>query len=367
LWIAAATLATTLGACSAILDWSGYAGKEVKDGTVPPSETSDDRGSSDGMTDDGGPDDVFIDAPALVQCAPGKLCAPRPVEPLWNGPFVVFFSHGGALPTCDTSMYAPAPAFEGKAGLTAGPARCSCSCGASQGVGCDAPVVTFYSDSTCQTLCAGVTNPASLSSCVTTPACTPTYLTISAPTPNDAGSCPPNATMTLPDAGWSSGARACVPLSPQQGSCGSQQYCLPSSAPFCISHTGDVQCPGTEPDYPFRYVYYQGMNDGRGCTACSCSAPSGTSCAYKPGYLPVFSYADIPSGASPGCMAPSGNPFFAPVGCTVKPSPSDVAFGLGFEAGVDAGSCTPSGGEPDGSAVPNTATTLCCAQASSMM
>jgi hypothetical protein len=366
LWIAAATLATTLAACSAILDWNGYTGgKEPKDVTVPPEDTSDDRGSSDVAADDGGPDDVFIDAPALVSCAPGKLCAPLPVEPLWNGPFVVFFSHGGALPACDTSMYAAAPSFEGHAGLTAAAARCTCSCGAAQGVGCNPPVVTFYSDSTCQTLCTGVPNPASLSSCVTTPSCTPTYLTISAPTANDAGFCPPAAAVTLPDAGWSSGARACVPLTPQQGSCGSQQYCLPSSAPFCISHSGDVQCPSTEPDYPFRYVYYQGFTDGRGCSACSCSSP-GASCKYPPGFTPVFSYGDV-AGPGPGCTVPSGNPYFSPAPCTAKASPSDIAFGLGIEAGIEAGGCTPSGGQPDGSAVPNTATTLCCSESSSSM
>jgi hypothetical protein len=115
-----------------------------------------------------------------------------------------------------------------------------------------------------------------------------------------------------------------------------------------------VACPSSEPDYPFRYVYYEGMSDGRGCTTCSCSGPAGTTCSYAPGVLPVFSYGS-------GCTVFSGNPYVVPAPCTGK-VPSDLAFGLGIDAGIEAGGCTPSGGQPDGSVVPTTATTLCCSE-----
>jgi len=69
--------------------------------------------------------------------------------------------------------------------------------------------------------------------------------------------------------------------SPAAGCTGT--VCQPRpSAPFgagiCVLQPGDVPCPSGTP-FTDRHVFFVGVDDTRGCTACACGPPSGGSCA----------------------------------------------------------------------------------------
>jgi hypothetical protein len=332
--------------CSVLLDWTGYTGG----GRATDAGRPDPAMPGDGGADAG--DDAPIDAPALLPCGAAKLCAPAlPPASNWSGPYALFSGKPGSLPACDTSVYVGTAAFDGKAGLDAGPAQCACSCSPPQGIGCAPPSVTFFSDNAC-TLPCGPATP--LVGCVPTGACTNLQIGPSEPTPG--GTCAPGGSTTLPPATWSTAARACEFASSPQGSCASGQFCLPASAPFCITHTGDVPCPAGSA-YPFRHVYYQGLTDQRACTQCGCGAPGGAACTFPPGIPQVGSF-----GA--GCAVPTGMPYYvvSPPVCTGKLT-TVAALQLALEAGVaDAGSCPASGGAPEGGVTPTMPTTFCCSE-----
>jgi hypothetical protein len=349
---AAAACATASAACSVLLDWSSYTAGEPREGghgggsdaTVEVGPEASDSGEA-GM----------IDAPALVHCGIDLQCSPPlPAVPNWVGPYALLTGPPGAVPGCDTSVYTQQAVFDGTRGLDAGAAQCTCSCSAPQNVGCNPPTVTFFSDTTCNSV---PCSSAPLVGCVSIPPCA-ANVEISAQTPSASASCTPQASKVVPDASWSEEGRACAPNSAAaQGSCGTNQLCLPASTPFCIMYNGtspDPQCPANG-EYPFPRKYYQGITDERGCSACTCGAPPVT-CSVPAGVsLAVGSFDTT-------CRIPTGNPYFVPVGCTAaKISPAAFALALEFEAGAEAGPCAPGPvGPSDGAAAPAMETTFCC-------
>jgi hypothetical protein len=126
---------------------------------------------------------------------------------------------------------------------------------------------------------------------------------------------------------------------------------------LCAVRLGEHDCP-TWKDNVFteRHVFFEGVDDPRACSACTCGPPAGSLCTatislYKGGDKtcddPVF--AQIPaSSAGPAC---------------IDIQPPGQALG-GKSAGAltyTAGTCQPLGGEPNGLAATGTEpVTFCC-------
>ncbi len=337
-----ATLAVAACAvgCSALLDWSDFTG-----GT----------GAADGAATteaavDGAPGDAAVDAgdeapPPPAHCGSGAQCVP-PIPAGWT-PVALFVGTSGTFPSCGAG-FAATPKFDGYAQLDAGPATCSaCACGAAVGVTCEGPEMTFYVDDTC--------NGALGSTLVVTSSCQTTPLgsfgVTVGPTVPDGGSCPASGGVAaLPPASWGQVARGCAPAATVgPADCDGGQVCVASASPpfatsACILQPGAASaCPTGYPEGP--QVFYAGVQDQRGCSPCSCSAPAGGACS-------------IGSPGVTACTPPGGN-WDAPSGCGSITGPQPVKLGS-TPTLLDAGACTASGGAPSGAATLTGPTSFCC-------
>lgn len=132
---------------------------------------------------------------------------------------------------------------------------------------------------------------------------------------------------------------------------------LPSGFKLCIFYDGESACPDDLPGNVFteQHIFYQGVEDDRQCSACSCGSPTGSACTavlsiYKGNDLTCngVTFAQIPiSSAGPVC--------------------TDIALpgqSLGSKsAGPPTylpGTCPPMGGDGSGSAIKTHPATLCC-------
>ena len=122
----------------------------------------------------------------------------------------------------------------------------------------------------------------------------------------------------------------------------------PPASPFGTSSC--VMQPGAATACPAGYatgpqVFYAGMADQRGCSACTCGAPAGAECT-------------IGAPAISNCIGGSLN---APNACVAftGPEPVELAPTANMTLAA-AGACTPSGGGPSGVASGTGATSFCC-------
>jgi hypothetical protein len=225
--------------------------------------------------------------------------------------------------------------------LTAPTPTCGCSCGAPTGFACDIDLTPCsWNSSTATCTCGTSSNQTAPNTCVGG------FVTGGSPVVVG-GQCTPNAAVTVPVTSWGGMARACAPTT-SPVSCDGGGVCLPPVDPtfsLCIQQSGEVSCPaGT--GYGNQHVEYTGVDDTRGCAACTCGSPSGISCG---GAWNIYSDGSCQTGVN------SVGPGFGP--CTgygnsggsgqYKPAPSG-------------GTCAPSTGTPTGSATPTGATTFCC-------
>jgi hypothetical protein len=167
--------------------------------------------------------------------------------------------------------------------------------------------------------------------------------------PDSVGDC--TASVQKPKvkaAEWDNHMVACAPDDDlHQGGCAEGEVCAPET-PFegetCIVKKGDHDCPSGP--YKKRHVYYTGMDDTRSCSDCAC----GHDCSYT---WQVFDAADTTCSGTPAPTEWSDSD-----SCTmVTPS----AGTLRVKAKIDGtGSCTPTGGEPEGGVSGKNAITLCC-------
>jgi hypothetical protein len=127
----------------------------------------------------------------------------------------------------------------------------------------------------------------------------------------------------------------------------------PSGFRVCVYHGGDVGCSAHGP-YQEKHVVYETLLDTRSCSPCACGAPLGSSCA---GMVSVFSDDACSSDASlvsdylidaaqSRCVDLGGGPALGSKSATAPT--------------YSPGMCSPSGGEPQGSAEPAAPSTLCC-------
>jgi hypothetical protein len=312
--------AASVAACSVLLDWNDYTG----------------AGS-----------DAAVAAPCGTN---GQCAALPPPASSWEGP-IAFYPPLSTPPGCGTG-------FDSFYKLTGAPAACaSCSCGSPTGAVCAQPQVTFYSDATCQTQCDQKT--LANMTCVTPSACG-AYFDIGASIAQGGNCAPSGGGATLPASTELAGT-ACPPTTPLSSTCSEGQLCLgtppnPAAPRICLRTSGIVtSCPSGYREPEVYYTDPSQVSDSRGCTACTCAAPDGTSCTFSPlGTLTNLRYDSM-------CMFPIVTPpmtFNVPNACQGL---MNEGFQLNQTFHLDAGTCSPAGGQATGSVIATgQPTTLCC-------
>jgi hypothetical protein len=302
------------------------------------------RDSSDGDTSPSEASESATDGGDPVACALACIAAPPPG---WSGPYALSEAVGGALASCPYGAY-PVEVYDGVALPSAPAASCECTCGAATGSRCEPPTITLDHGGMCSAASQCATVGVSLGTCVDfDPGCGGTHMQVSAPTPLP-GTCAASATTHVPDATWTASARLCSVRELSSGRCAADEVCAPpATLPFvsCIAMAELSACPSGP--YTDRRVYYGGATDTRGCTGCSCSAPS-LSCTG--GTVATFDGA--------GCAAPSHVTWDVPQSCTDVHGDQSAVFEGDVVAST--GACTPLGGLPTGQLAPSHPTTICC-------
>jgi hypothetical protein len=157
---------------------------------------------------------------------------------------------------------------------------------------------------------------------------------------------------------WDTFARGCdfsSPMGPIERS-----NCLrddvASGFGWCILQKGDNDCP-TDPEniYTERHVFYNGVQDDRQCSPCTCGAPTGSACTAT-----VSIYTD----AAPQCTATAVP---GVVISSVSTTCVDIQLpgqALGSKSAGSTtyhpGTCPAMGGDASGSAVKTSPVTFCC-------
>ena len=228
-------------------------------------------------------------------------------------------------------------------GITADPASCSCTCSVS--MKCSSLLVTSGDSGTCN-------NQSSQSvawdgGCATITSLNPLGAKVSITASGDGG-CTSNASATKPDASYAYSGRLCELLvAPATTGCASG-ICVPSAAPFafCIHQNGVAACPS---EYPTPHIVGSTLNDGRGCSACTCGFDAGAGCG---GTATLFtggacSASSQPLNADGTCQAAAGTQPFK---------------SLAYQPATTTASCAPSQVTPTGSATFADTQTICCTQ-----
>jgi hypothetical protein len=343
--------ACSTAACSVLLDWSDFSGGTGGTGDASGLVDSSTGDATSGADGSGGPDGATGDG-APGTCA--STCESAPPAG-WAGPLAlsVTAASQGAAPACGAGFDAT-PAFDGFADLTAPAPTCSaCACGASSGVTCTGPTMSFFVDTACMTPAGGSLTVSS--SCVTTPFEAQSVM-LTGPSATG-GTCPSTGgALTSSAPSWGQVARACAPSSlPSGDGCDAGQVCAPApAAPYstrpCVMQAGTAtSCPAGYPGGP--QVFYAGVDDGRGCSTCVCTGPTGAQCTAP---APAVDIA-----VDPSCSVPMGT-LDAPSACVAFQGLEFVTL-AGTPTVSSAGTCAlVGGGDPMGNAIPSGATSFCC-------
>jgi hypothetical protein len=322
-------------------------------------------------------DDGAVDC-ADPDCEPGFECAP-PVPGGWTdlGYLALFQGASAALPECPNGA---AIAYEGGDDLDPGASACTaCGCASATGQSCELtqdldPAKPGIQPIQVSNMPCG--QPATVLSTMSVPdppwgggcyhgdpqpggqtcAGEPCNRALIAAVPSVAGgSCDP--TGGEPAFGtptFDVTARACAVPS-GGGGCSGGAQCVPRpAAPFearvCVGRAGDQTCP--DGDFSERFVFFEGVEDERACSGCSCGAVSGGSCE-----MTLTAYGDasvgtcnnpVDSVASGTCTDLSGNPGLYGLRASVTMIPAG-------------GTCPVTGGGiPSGDVLPSTPSTFCC-------
>ncbi len=288
------------------------------------------------------------------------------VPTYWNGPLLLWSGPAGQAPECPTGP--TGLAWQGHDDLRA-PHECdTCSCEPPTG-SCALPETLTASTTACGAPGESTSfnaPPAWDGQCdtaVQVPAGAATSLTIgpltvlekeclpSAPTP-------PSAAKVV-TAYWGMDAQSChgpgfLPCLDMTSACSPVED--PVDFRVCITHAGESQCPELPGGvFTERRVFYQGIDDNRECSKCTCGPPTGSVCT-----APIAIY----SGADLTC---NGSVLEMKVASSVVPVCLDLALpgqALGSKsAGAAAyapGTCESLGGEPSGGATARESFTFCC-------
>ncbi|HSN86036.1 MAG TPA: hypothetical protein VL025_04725 [Thermoanaerobaculia bacterium] len=296
-------------------------------------------------------------------CPGGECVSFAPIG--WDGPLLLWSGPEGAAPPCPDR--APQLVYQGWAGLDASHVCSSCAC---DPPACGHPGLLASSQP-----CPGGGEETPFPS---PPGWTGTCTSPTVLAAGDVGSvdvaplaitpCRPHLEPEpdIPELGgfvdlrWTTYAKACLGVTPNPGACNDPgKYCAPTSAPpptgftQCIFMKGDrtAECP---PEYPEPRLFYGDVKDTRECTPCTCSEPSGgLGCE---GILSWYEDAECSEFVASKMLVDGVPPMCADVLSIRALGSMDITFTLD-----DPGSCTASGGEALGEAVPILPGTFCCA------
>jgi hypothetical protein len=173
------------------------------------------------------------------------------------------------------------------------------------------------------------------------------------------GSCAPSTQApTIKAVAWGAAGEACGDGVPTGKGCSGTTACLPKPQPpfigLCVYQDGDVGCPPGQ--FSEKHTFFSGADDQRKCSDCACGSPTGSTCSatvtlYSDSTINTCNAAHVvatlhPTSQGGDCVALAGN--------------TNVASRMAVFDPITGGSCTPSGGQPTGTATATGARTYCC-------
>jgi hypothetical protein len=288
------------------------------DGNGPTNATNDPSGDTDEPPDDTG-------EPEACACT-----IATPSE--WVGPLVI--ARGDMLPDCSGAF--SGSQIDAITDISGAPATCGCSCGSGEmdcgdlsllyRQSCGQPIgaVPYSEPDTCHD-----NTPAQNS---TNPFLNPVEGTESCPPMPSVDLSPPTSTSVRMCGGTFS-----------QGECGPGEACVAAipdgfEPRLCIRRTGEHDCP---PAYPQRELVFDGVSEGRDCSACECAPQGEFECSstlqvYSDGACTDF-IASVETGECVGSWS-----------------------SFTFETPTVSGTCTANQPDPIGDVVGDGPTTVCC-------
>jgi len=282
-------------------------------------------------------------------CSGGFACIPE-VPAGWQGPMEVYAGMA-APPACTTGF---AQSVGANDVLQAPAATCGCSCGPST-ITCNPPTMAFTDSMTCGAVGACATTSLTPNVCQTlderSHCATAVTLDMSLLAGTSVtGSCTPAPVRDVPQYTWGVQARGCAStVAPARVNCGSGQICAPTpgagfAQKLCISHAGDVACPGS--GYGVKHLYYTSVDDTRTCTDCTCGSPTGGSCSFS-----VVGYSSSDKSCSGNAIT-----YLPGTKCAGVQQPGDFRLTIA----PTNGSCAASTSSATGTATPSGPVTVCC-------
>ena len=289
------------------------------------------------------------------ECTPGWTCTAAAVPSGW---VVVEYSET-TQPTCTTGY---GEQFDAVQGPDAGPASCSCGCNITTHGSCEEgtfQVTTNELSIGCGLV--GVTGVADGGACLPT---SPQYAPANgaemkvAEVPYAPGVCtgvaPP---PTLPPVTYAAQGRVCKDTNGAGAGCANSGACVPAATGFslCITPSAAPAVQACPAGFTNPFTVGNGVNDGRGCTACTCTGPTATCASAE---LTLFTTSNC---SGTGESVPADDT------CTTFPGPTG-SFGSGpnyvayeYTAQVQNEACTPSPVAPtDGGVTLKGTRSVCC-------
>lgn len=326
---------------------------------------ADDTGpgtGADGSTDDGSDDQPAEDTgPVTPTCADEDGICTLDFPDEWEGPVaMITWADGEETPECAGGYDIPVALSLSNA-LSAPDAACTCECGDASGGSCEGELSIFRTalvQGGCFPLGAVEVTGIEANSAETISETGPIGLALddNIPPTYSGGSCNASDSESVPPATFASHVALCA-ATPLEGECDEDTLCMPTAAPpqseaVCIWQAGDAACPSGW-GYDDRTVVYQGIDDDRGCSDCSCGSPSG---ACTDGSVQFFGTSTNPSIPFPPqiASAPDG---CAPILASIWTAVNAVWTGV---LPTDEVGCNPIGGTPVGDAIGTDPITVCC-------
>ena len=284
----------------------------------------------------------------------------------WDSPSWLWIGPEDQAPECP---FGPASvSYEGRTDLVAPTACEACTCQPPTG-SCALPSKLTASKSVCSIPGAPTTSfnaPAPwdghCDSTTQVPQGAAYSLTIDALTMTENG-CTPGPTLPakVVSLRWNTFARGCdvkLPMGPLERTACVPADTLPPGFNLCIFHEGERDCldEGSGSVFTERHVFYEGVEDARQCSACTCGAPTGSACTAT---ISIYKGADLtcsgPTVAN-GITISSAGPVCLDIALPGQALGSKSAGPTTYLPGM----CPAMGGDASGSAVKINPATLCC-------
>lgn len=160
---------------------------------------------------------------------------------------------------------------------------------------------------------------------------------------------------------WQTFARACDGKGWTSGAL-SQTICIPPDDPtppgfsLCIFRDGEHTCPTIAGNmFTERHVFYEGFEDYRECSACTCGSPVGSVCTAT---IAIYTDANLSCNDPPFVSLPISSE--GPTCIDLKPLGQSLGSKSAGTTTYHPGTCPAMGGDASGSAVKTNPATLCC-------